>query len=320
MKPLLRQAWTIGRGLTVLAIVNLVLLLVSIVARFTDDTVVNGISVWDKPIKFAISFLAYAPMLLWLFSRIERTRPIRFGLGVLGWSMIVEISVIFLQSARGTASHFNNATTLDGLLYNIMAAGVGVFSLAGLLTGLVLTRKRLGSGALALATKLAIPMMTVGGVLGFAMTGPKPGQDEAGGKVIGAHTVGGPDTAEGIAFLGWSTEHGDLRVAHFLGLHSLHVVPLIALIIIRMCRRGVLTLNERGQRVATAFGATAWAGLVAAALIQALRGVPVTNPDDITWTSLFLLAGVPAAIAAGLAVRPPSQFRPAAPLARSASG
>jgi hypothetical protein len=309
VSTLVRQAWTIGRGLMVLVIVNAVVLVVSTVARFADDTVVNGISVWDKPIKFAISFLAFAPMVLWLFARVERTRPIRIGIGVLGWSMVVEISVIFLQSARGTASHFNNATTLDSRLYNIMAAGVGVFAVAGLATGLVLARKRLGTGPLAIATKIAVPMMTIGGTLGFAMTSPRPGQTEAGGAVIGGHTVGGPDTAEGIAFLGWSTEHGDLRVAHFLGLHSLHVVPLIALSIIWLNRRGTLRLNDRGQRLVTAVGAFAWAGVVVTALVQALRGVAVTAPDFTTWIFLLTLAGAPAAIAARVAVRPPNQLR-----------
>ncbi len=309
MQTLVTQAWTVGRGLTVLAGVNFIVLAISIVARFTDPSVANDISVWDKPIKFAISFLAFSPMVLWLFSHVERTRLMRLGIEVLGWSMVVEISVIFAQSVRGTSSHFNNATTLDGMLYNVMAAGVGVFAVAGLVTGFVLARKHLGSGPLAVATKLAIPMMTIGGVLGFAMTGPKPGQEAAGGTVVGAHSVGGPDSAAGIAFLGWSTEYGDLRVAHFLGLHSLHVVPLIALTIIWMSRRGTLRLNERGQRVVTMVGAAAWGGLVITSLVQALRTIPVTAPDGPTWISLGLLAIAPAAIAAALALHPPSPLR-----------
>jgi hypothetical protein len=292
MKSLVRQGWKIGRGLTVLAFANFVVLFVSITGRIVDDTAVNGVSVWDKPIKFALSFLAFAPMVLWLFSRIERTRPIRICLGVLGWSMVVEISVIVLQAIRGTTSHFNNATVLDSRLYSVMAVGVGVFAVAGMVTGFILARKNLGSGPLSTAIKFAIPMMTIGGILGFAMTGPKPGQGK-GGNVIGAHTIGGLDGAEGIPFFGWSTKHGDLRVAHFLGLHSLHVVPLIALVLIWANRRGIIHASETSQRRTTALGATAWAGFVATTLIQALRGVSVTQPDVNTFASIALLSGVP---------------------------
>jgi hypothetical protein len=304
MTSLLKQAWTIGRGLTVLLVVNVAVLIYSTIARFGDNTVIGGISIWDKPIKFALSFIAFAPAVLWLFSRFERSRWIRLGIGTLGWSMVVEISVIFLQSLRGTTSHFNNATALDSRLYSVMAAGVGIFATAGLVTGLILARKNLGSGPLAIATKFAVPMMTIGGTMGFAMTNPKPGQVEAGSKVIGGHSVGGADSDDGIAFLGWSTTLGDLRVAHFLGLHSLHVVPLIALVVMWLVRRGTLRISEPRQRLVTALGALAWGGVVVTAFVQALRGVAVTSPDAVSWLSLVVLAGLPFVAATAFAVKP----------------
>jgi hypothetical protein len=293
MNSLFRQSWKIGRGLTVLALANVAVLFASIAGRIVDDTAVNGVSIWDKPIKFAVSFLAFAPMVLWLFSRVERTRPLRIGLGVLGWSMVVEISVIVLQAIRGTTSHFNNATVLDSRLYSVMAGGVGVFAVAGLVTGFILARKNLGAGPLSTAIKFAIPMMTIGGILGFAMTSPKSGQGD-GGTTIGAHTIGGLDGPDGIPFLGWSTKHGDLRVAHFFGLHSLHVVPLLALVLIWLTKRGTIHASESRQRRVVAYGAAAWAGFVATTLVQALRGVSVTQPDLTTFVSIALLAGVPA--------------------------
>jgi hypothetical protein len=298
---LLKQAWKIGRGLTVLTLVNLFVIVFSTIARIIDDTAINGISVWDKPIKFAISFIAFAPMVIWLFSRIERTKLIRMGIGILGWSMVVEISVIFLQSIRGTTSHFNNATMFDGTLYNIMAGGVGIFAVAGMVTGFVLARKNLGEGPMATATKFAIPMMTIGGTLGFAMTGPKPGQIAAGGNTIGAHSVGGVDSSVGIPFLGWSTEYGDLRVAHFLGLHSLHVVPLVALLVVWLVNRETLRLTNQQQQRVTALSALAWGGLVATTLLQALRGVAITQSDSTTLVSLIAFAGIPAVWAVAMA-------------------
>jgi hypothetical protein len=42
------------------------------------------------------------------------------------------------------------------------------------------------------------------------------------------HTVGAPDGQEGIFFLDWAKSYGDLRIFHFLGLHTLQFIPLFA--------------------------------------------------------------------------------------------
>jgi len=91
---------------------------------------------------------------------------------------------------------------------------------------------------------------------------------------------------------GWSTTGGDLRVPHFIGLHALQGVPLLALALGAFSVRGGRWQRLRDEHVRmglVAVVAGAWLGLTALLTWQALRGQPLLAPDGPTLAVLGAL-------------------------------
>jgi hypothetical protein len=112
--------------------------------------------------------------------------------------------------------------------------------------------------------------------------------------VAGAHTVGAADGGPGLAGTGWSTQHGDLRVPHFLGLHAMQTLPLVALLLAR--RR----LSDAVRVRLVLIAGTSYAALYLILVGQALRGVSLVAPDTTTVTQLGIWVAL-TIVAAGLA-------------------
>ena len=94
----------------------------------------------------------------------------------------------------------------------------------------------------------------------------------------GAHAVGVPDGGAGLPLVGWSTTGGDLRIGHFVGLHALQGIPLLALGLAPARRPGRGAASERVRTRLVWVGAAGWLGLTVLLTWQALRGPAADRP------------------------------------------
>jgi len=287
----LRQA---DAPLTATALLMLPVLALAIAGLALDPRIATGASVWLKPAKFAASIAVYSATLAWIFTLIpDWVRTRRIVGRTTAAAMIVEMTIIAFQAARGTTSHFNVGTTFDGLLWTIMGAAIVVQTVTTIAVAVALCRQRFADRAVGWALRLGMIITIAGAFSGGLMTGPTPAQlaaARAGQRmsVVGAHTVGGPDGGAGLPGTGWSREHGDLRVAHFVGLHALQALPLLALGLRRS------RFSEAVRVRLTVTGAGSYVALFAIMVWQALRGQPVFTADVLALASLGAWAALTA--------------------------
>ncbi|WP_213453361.1 hypothetical protein [Rhizomonospora bruguierae] len=268
-----------------------------------DDRMLVGAPIWLKPLKFTISVAVYATTLTLLISLLRHRRRLGWWLGaVVAVSMALEMVAIVTQVVRGRQSHFNVATPLDAGLFAAMGATIMVVWLATAWLGILLLIERVAERPLAVAVRLGLAVALAGMGVGFLMTGPTAAQvdamRDAAPTLVGAHSVGVPDGGPGLPLIGWSTTGGDLRIGHFVGMHALQALPLLAFALTAAGRR---YRRLRAERVCTRLiGVVAggYAGVTALVTWQALRGQPLIHPDGLT---LAALGGIVAAVALGVA-------------------
>lgn len=266
--PALRVIWVMRKisrplfwtGLSLLLLSCITLLLTQLDARLFQ-----GVSVWLKPWKFQFStgvyLLSLVLFMFWLPEEQRQTRAVKYVVWVAVLSGLFEVGYITWQGALGKASHFNVATRLDAMMYTLMGAGAVLLVSASVVLIVVIARSK--TYALPPALKLSIMLgLGITFVLGMAFGGYMSSQPT--GHWVGA----APTDAGGLPLVAWSRSGGDLRVAHFFGIHAMHIVPLFAFVLHR------LHVPQALARPAVWGFSALFCALTVWTFVQALRGQP----------------------------------------------
>jgi hypothetical protein len=298
----LQRLWRTSPELIVTAALMVPVLAGALVGLMIDPRLITGAPAWLKPGKFASSIMIYTVTLAWIFTLLPEWPRLRRTVGwITAVTMVLEMAIIGTQAWRGTTSHFNVGTPLDAVLFSVMGAAIVLQTFSTMAVAVALWRHRFEDQSWGWALRFGMAITIAGALTGGLMTRPTATQLEAARAgermtISGAHTVGATDGGPGLIGTGWSTQHGDLRVPHFLGLHAVQALPLAVLL---LTRAGI----GRAQRDRLMLIAgPSYAALYLILLIQALRGVPVIAPDSATVAQLAAWAAA-TGIAAGLVMR-----------------
>ena len=233
---------------------NLIVAIICLVLMQTDNAELLGVNRWLKPFKFYASVGIMILTMGWLLHYLDNPVKIKRLSIMLVISMFFENGLIILQAIRGTTSHFNNTSTINTIIFDLMGVFILIFTITCIRICILFFRKK----------EFTIPMHYAWGIrlgiLFFVIFSLE------GGLMLSLmrHTVGAPDGGPGLPLINWSKEHGDLRIAHFLGIHSLQILPFFGFFVCKKSNQTIL------------FG-IAWFILVSFLLALALYDVPLFN-------------------------------------------
>jgi len=246
--------------------VQIAFLIPCLIAYAIDERLLIGVSVWSKPVKFALSLIVLMTTLIWLLPNMDagarRGRVVRWAALAIGLMGVLEISYIIIQAARGRASHFNDSTPLEAIMYAVMGVGAVTIVIGCFIIGWMLFRHGRENAPLGLRLGGAWGLM-----IGAVLTIVTASILSSGVISPDGHWVGGVRSDAGGLFLfGWSRTGGDLRVPHFFATHLMQGLPILGLLLDRFLPRHV----RSGLWIGSIFGAV----IIAATFLQAVSGKP----------------------------------------------
>lgn len=191
------------------------------VISWFSDLQVNAVNAWYKPVKFALSMGFFSLTMGWYTGYLTD-----YNLTVYNWTVVAclgfEVFYVAFQAARGQLSHYNTTSALYTSLTVMMAIAAIAATLYTGYTGVLFCTGKFSGlpdyyvWSIRLGIFIFVVFALEGAVIG-ANGSPRVGSNE--GKVL--------------PFLNWSLSQGDLRTAHFIGMHALQVLPLLAYFVLK---------------------------------------------------------------------------------------
>jgi hypothetical protein len=185
---------------------------------------------WYKPLKFALSTCTFVWAMAWYIAYLPST----FNSQWYNWTVIVllglEILYIAIMAGRGLPSHYNNSTPLYAFLFSMMGLAATVVTIYTAYIGILFWRGDFPDipKYYLWSIRLGIILFVIFSFEGFLM------------GARSSHTVGIVNDNSDIFILGWSKLGGDLRIAHFIGMHALQVLPLVSYYVFKNTKWSIL--------------------------------------------------------------------------------
>lgn len=228
---------------------------------YLDNRVLMGVNVWLKPAKFAISIGIFLWTMAWFVGYLAENSTKTIAVWLMTITMIIEMVCIAGQAGRGVLSHFNIQTPMDGAIFSIMGIAIGINTVAVGMVAWLFFQESFVAGielepAYLWAIRLSLGIFIVASLQGYLM----------GARL--QHSVGAPDGTLGLPFLNWSRSVGDLRVAHFIGLHAIQILPIFGFVLAQR-------LSTQNALIGVIALTIVYGAVCILALLQALAGIPV---------------------------------------------
>lgn len=232
-------------------LVCLLAALVFLLMTRLSSTQVYQVNAWYKPFKFAFSTFTLAWAMAWYCYYLPN-----FNVSAFNWSIIIllsfEIIYIAIMASVGKQSHYNVSTPFYSLMFSLMALAASLVTIYIAYMGLLFFSQSFPSlpNYYVWGIRLGILIFVIFSFQGFAM----------GGRM--SHSVGLVNDNSNLFIVGWSRLVGDLRIAHFVGMHALQLLPVLAFYVLKNSK---LTLVV----------GLLYAALATFTLYQALQGKPL---------------------------------------------
>lgn len=210
------------RALVIYACLMTGLMVPTLVLVAFDERTTREVGVWAKPLKFMASTALFSLTTAWFMDLLPESVRNSAANRAMTWTLILtsafEVAYISIQGALGAPSHYNVADAFHAAMFGLMAVA------AVMLTG---TQAFLAWQIFAHGVQRPRPVATQGVIVGLVLTFVLA---TASGFMLGASQ---PPAGVGLPVVGWHVTGGDIRPAHFLGVHAQQFIPLAGFLLQR---------------------------------------------------------------------------------------